>query len=222
MKKLIVVAVFLGLLSKTAAQVGIGSTNPRGMLEVAGNILLEGPITDEININASGSPFLLVRSSESVPAGELKLLDVTKRNVGPVNKYVVNISNVNNDEVLNLTTNLPTSKYVIAITDAVFSNTSSKILSNGSYGSFSTEITKKTISDIEYNAINLDFKGASETIGGTDGTGNTQNPYGKWTIGLVVYERELVKDWGTFNGTVSKTGDATYTGTSTNTPAPLQ
>lgn len=196
------------------SQVGIGTKTPRGTLDVSGNILVDGYLRDDINIDAADdiNTFLLVRSKDSSPVGELKLLDVSMRNVGPVNKYTVKVSNVDDDKVAGLVTNLPESKYVIAITDARFSVANSAITSDSEYGSFSTEITKVVRGGVSYNAINLDFTG-STTTSGTNGT---------WELSLVVYERELVKDWGTFTGSVSNSATPNYSGVSNVTPQGLQ
>lgn len=209
--KISIIFVF-SLVSTAKAQVGIGTDEPRGVLDVNGNILLDSYLVDDINMYAGGSPYLLVRSKDSSPVGQLKLLDVSLRDVGPVNKYKLIISNVSMDQIVNLSTNLLTSKYVVAITDAVFKDAYSAKTSNGQFGSISTEVTKVIRNGNEYNAINLDFKGGT-TI---------SNVNGDWELGLVVYERELVKDWGTFEGSVSASASPTYTGTSTNTPEGLQ
>lgn len=81
-----------------------------------------------------------------------------------------------------------------------------------SFGSYATEVTQVTSGGKNYHAINLAFKGA--------GTVSSQN--GTWTLTLNVFERSLVKDWGTFNGSVSASASPGYSGVSTNTPLGLQ
>ena len=185
-------------------------------------------------------PLLLVRSNDTQPSGELKILDISKRLVGPVNKFVVNVSNVDKDKVVRLNTNLLTDKYVVAITDAVFSNAISSSVSVDSkkhFGAFNTEVArvkveysfpKKTCTiddldptqkrcvqhatdlvkkELEYYAVDLDFKGA-ETIGSTNG---------KWTFSLVVYEKSLVKQWPDIESFVSMKNGSPV-GESTDTP----
>lgn len=214
MKISLLFAFLLGGSVLTFSQVGIGTTTPRGTLDVSGNVLIDGYLRDDININAADdtNTFLLVRSKDSAPVGELKLLDVNLRNVGPVNKYTVKVTQVQRDKVAGLVTNLPESKYVIAITDALFNGANSAITSDSEYGSFSTEVTKVTRSGVVFNAINLDFTGST----------TASNANGTWELSLVVYERELVKDWGTFNGSVSDSATPNYSGVSTVTPLGLQ
>ena len=146
---------------------------------------------------------------------------MSERYVAPVNKYKVIITNIkkNNNaasEVLTLNTNLPTDKYVVAITDAVFTSATAQAVnqtnSKAKYGSYSTEVTKYIPSgqSTEFYAVNLAFKGL-DTYKGTAG---------QWEFSLIVYEKSLVKDWGTKTGSVSK--DNNYSGSSTNTPDALK
>ncbi len=208
--------IFLPLLiisaSFLSAQVGIKTVTPRDALDVNGDILVEKHLVDELAENAAGNMRILVRSIDSVPVGKIKTLDVDVRNVGPVNKYTAIIENVNDDTVVNLVTNLPRDKYLVAITDANFSGAVSSQNSNGTYGSFTTEVTTVNRGGTNYNAVNLDFKGA--------GTINNNN--GTWTISLLVYEKELLKDWGTVNGSVDSGANPVYSGVSSGTPAGLK
>ncbi len=133
---------------------------------------------------------MLTRSKDSSPVGKVKLLDITLRNVAPVNMYTVVLKNVKQDEVVNLNTGLDADKYVVAITGAVFSDAVSATTTSTSrlYGAYSTEVTKVQQGGKNYQAINLSFKGA--------GTVNSQN--GTWTLTLNVFEKSLVKDWEHF------------------------
>lgn len=193
------------------AQVGINTANPKGTLDVEGETLVESYLVDTENTTAKGNYLLLTRSKDSSPVGKVKLLDITLRNVAPVNMYTVVLKNVKQDEVVNLNTGLDADKYVVAITGAVFSNAVSATTTNTSrlYGAYSTEVTKVAKAGKNYQAINLSFKGA--------GTVSAQN--GTWTLTLNVFEKSLVKDWGTFNGSVSA---PSFSGVSTNTPLGLQ
>ncbi|BAP33477.1 uncharacterized protein CHSO_4440 [Chryseobacterium sp. StRB126] len=212
MKKIIslffIAAVSLGL----KAQVGINTINPKGTLDVEGETLVESYLIDTENATARGNYLLLTRSKDSSPVGKVKLLDITLRNVAPVNMYTVVLKNVKQDEVINLNTGLDADKYVVAITGAVFSGAVSATTTATSrlYGAYSTEVTKVQKGGKNYQAINLSFKGA--------GTVNSQN--GTWTLTLNVFEKSLVKDWGTFEGSVSAA--ASFSGVSTNTPLGLQ
>ncbi|WP_374465783.1 hypothetical protein [Chryseobacterium sp.] len=197
------------------AQVGINTATPKGTLDVEGETLVESYLIDTENTKAAGNYLLLTRSKDSSPVGKVKLLDISLRNVAPVNMYNVVLKNVRQDEVVNLNTGLDASKYVVAITGAVFTEavSAANMTTNPkSYGSYSTEITQVTSGGKSYHAINLAFKGA--------GTVSSQN--GTWTLTLNVFEKSLVKDWGTFNGSVSASASPGYSGVSTNTPLGLQ
>lgn len=195
------------------AQVGINTTNPKGTLDVEGETLVESYLIDTENVTAKGNYLLLTRSKDTSPVGKVKLLDITLRNVAPVNMYNLVLTNVKQDEVINLNTGLDADKYVVAITGAVFTNAVSAANVSGStrsYGAYSTEVTKISKGGKNYQAVNLSFKGA--------GTVSSQN--GTWTLTLNVFEKSLVKDWGTFTGSVSSA--ASFSGVSTNTPLGLQ
>ena len=194
------------------AQVGINTANPKGTLDVEGETLVESYLIDTENVTARGNYLLLTRSKDTSPIGKVKLLDITLRNVAPVNMYTVVLKNVKQDEVVNLNTGLDADKYVVAITGAVFSGAVSATTTSTSrlYGAYSTEVTKVQKVGKNYQAINLSFKGAS--------TVSSQN--GTWTLTLNVFEKSLIKDWGTFDGSVSAA--ASFSGVSTNTPLGLQ
>lgn len=215
MKKIIAI-LFTGFAALSIhAQVGINTATPKGTLDVEGETLVESYLIDTENTKAAGNYLLLTRSKDSSPVGKVKLLDISLRNVAPVNMYNVVLKNVRQDEVVNLNTGLDASKYVVAITGAVFTEavSAANMTTNPkSYGSYSTEITQVTSGGKSYHAINLAFKGA--------GTVSSQN--GTWTLTLNVFEKSLVKDWGTFNGSVSASASPGYSGVSTNTPLGLQ
>ncbi|MGE8554689.1 MAG: hypothetical protein ACN6OB_12285 [Chryseobacterium jejuense] len=212
MKKIISLFFIVGVSLGLKAQVGINTANPKGTLDVEGETLVESYLIDTENATARGNYLLLTRSKDSSPVGKVKLLDITLRNVAPVNMYTVVLKNVRQDEVVNLNTGLDADKYVVAITGAVFSGAVSATTTSTSrlYGAYSTEVTKVQKGGKNYQAINLSFKGA--------GTVNSQN--GTWTLTLNVFEKSLVKDWGTFEGSVSAA--ASFSGVSTNTPLGLQ
>ncbi|CAI8717149.1 hypothetical protein [Chryseobacterium sp. IT-36CA2] len=215
MKKIIAI-LFTGFAAlSTNAQVGINTKTPKGTLDVEGETLVQSYLIDTENTKASGNYLLLTRSKDTSPVGKVKLLDISLRNVAPVNMYNVVLTNVRQDEVVNLNTGLEVNKYVVAITGAVFTgavSAANMTTTPKSFGSYATEVTQVTSGGKNYHAINLAFKGA--------GTVSSQN--GTWTLTLNVFERSLVKDWGTFNGSVSASASPGYSGVSTNTPLGLQ
>lgn len=197
------------------AQLGINTSTPQGTLDVVGATLVESYIIDTTDSPATGNYLLLTRSKDTTPVGKVKMLDISLRNVAPVNSYNVILKNVKQDEVINLNTGLEVDKYVVAITGAVFTDAVSAANTSTnpkSYGAYSTEITKVTSGGKDYHGINLAFKGA--------GTVSSKN--GTWTLTLNVYERSLIKDWGTVTGSVSASASPGYSGVSTNTPLGLQ
>ncbi|WPO89287.1 hypothetical protein [Chryseobacterium sp. HR92] len=188
---------------------GINTTTPKGTLDVAGETLIESYIIDTTNSYTTGNYLLLTRSKDTTPTGKVKLLDISLRDVAPINTYNIILRNVSQDDVFSLNTGLESNKYVVAITGAVFTNAQLALnASLNSYGAYSTEVTSITSAGKTYNAVNLNFQGA--------GTVSSQN--GTWTLTLCVYEKTLIKDWGTYSGSV----DNSYTGISTNTPIGLQ
>lgn len=213
MRKITAFILAVGTFLIAQSQVGINTKTPQSTLDVEGETLVESYLIDTVNSPASGNYLLLTRSKDTTPVGKVKLLDIALRNVAPVNSYKVVLTNVKQDEVVSLNTGLETNKYVVAITGAVFTNAVSAAnmsTTPKSYGAYSTEVTPVTSNGKSYHAINLSFKGAG-TVSSTNGT---------WTITLNVFERSLVKDWGTFNGSV--TAASGYSGVSTNTPLGLQ
>ncbi|PKF74604.1 hypothetical protein [Chryseobacterium sp. PMSZPI] len=215
MKKIIAICLMAFASLGIKAQVGINTNTPKGTLDVEGETLVESYLIDTENTKASGNYLLLTRSKDTSPVGKVKLLDISLRNVAPVNMYNVVLRNVNQDEVVNLNTGLDADKYVVAITGAVFTgavSAANMTTTPKSFGSYSTEVTQITRAGKKYHAINLSFKGA--------GTVSSQN--GTWTLTLNVFEKSLVKDWGTFNGSVSASASPAYSGVSTNTPLGLQ
>lgn len=212
MKKIVTLILASLSIFSTEAQVGINTKNPQSTLDVEGEILVESYLIDTTNYSATQNYFLLTRSKDTAPIGKLKMLDISLRNVAPVNAYKIVLTNVNQDEVVSLNTGLETSKYVIAITGATFSSAISAANTSTtpkSFGAYSTEVTQVTSGGKTYDAVNLSFKG-SDTVSSANGT---------WTLNLNVFERSLVKDWGTVNGSVSA---PSYSGVSTNTPLGLQ
>ncbi|SEH30325.1 hypothetical protein [Chryseobacterium culicis] len=168
------------------AQVGINTKDPQGMLDVQGGTLVESYVIDTANSDATGNYYLLTRSKDTTPAGKIKLLDISLRNVAPVNTYTIILKNVSQTDVVNLNTGLETEKYIAAITGAVFTDATAGVnTATGipSYGAYSTEITHVLSGGKTYNAVNLGFKGA--------GTTSAQN--GTWTLTLCVLKKHSLK-----------------------------
>lgn len=192
-------------------QIGINTINPRDALDVNGNILLESYIILPTTNAATGNYNLLVRSTDSNPVGEVKKLNVMTRNVGPANKYTVKITNVNDQKVIKLNTNLDVSKYYVGGAEAVFSG--ANIMSNGTQGNPTFPVHGTYFTSVEAGTngkylVSLNFNGAA-TQNNTNGT---------WDLSFIVFEKTLVKDWGTVTDSV----DGNHVGASSTTPLGLQ
>lgn len=216
MKKITTI-IGLSLSAMLYCQVGIGTQTPRDQLDVNGNILLDDYLILTDTKVVTGNYNLLVRSEDSNPVGEVKVLNTRTRTVVPINKYTVKITNVDDVRVLKLNTGLDVNKYFLGLAEATF--TGAKIIQatmtgTGSpvHGTYLATVEPGTGAAAGKYVISLNFNGA-----GTDGNNN-----GTWDVSFIVYERTLVKNWGTFTGSVSKTATPNYSGVSTNTPVGLQ
>ena len=210
----------LSLSAVLFSQVGIGTQTPRDQLDVVGNILLDDYLILTDTKTVTGNYNLLVRSEDSNPVGEVKVLNTNTRTVVPINKYTVKIANVDDVRVIKLNTGLDVSKYFVGLAEATFTganiiqvsptpvgNTSAPV-----HGTFLATVEKGTGSGVGKHVISLNFNGAR--------TENDAN--GTWDVSFIVYEKTLVKDYGVFTGSVSASANPIYSGVSTNTPAGLQ
>lgn len=194
------------------AQVGIKTQTPRGQLDVRGKLLIDGYAILENTLDASGNYYLLVRSNDSTPAGEIKKLDVDLRHVAPVNKYIVEVQDVQGTTVLNINTSLDVSKYYLGIGEAYFNTRVRNIGMNNMspvYGTYKTAVGQNGSGKY---TVSLNYSGAQK---GTTLQGN-------WVVSFIVFEKTLVRDWGTVTGSVSATATPNWSGASTGTPLGLQ
>lgn len=202
------------------SQVGIGTETPRDQLDVIGNILLDDYLILTDTKIVTGNYNLLVRSEDSNPVGEVKVLNTRTRTVVPINKYTVKITNVDDVRVLKLNTGLDVSKYFVGLAEATFTGANIIQVSPTATGNTSTPVHGTYLTTVEPGTgtaagkyvISLNFNGAR-----TDGNAN-----GTWDVSFIVYEKTLVKDYGVFTGSVSASANPVYSGVSTNTPAGLQ
>lgn len=210
----------LSLSAVLFSQVGIGTETPRDQLDVIGNILLDDYLILTDTKTVTGNYNLLVRSEDSNPVGEVKVLNTNTRTVVPINKYTVKIANVDDVRVIRLNTGLDVSKYFVGLAEATF--TGAKIIqvsptaagntSAPVHGTYLTTVEKGTGSTAGKYVISLNFNGAR-----TEADAN-----GTWDVSFIVYEKTLVKDYGVFTGSVSASATPNYSGVSSNTPAGLQ
>jgi hypothetical protein len=100
------------------AQVGIGTTNPQTDLHIGGDLLVQ----DSFKLNAFGtvSPTdedfkLISRTTNSTPAGKLKVLDVDSLTVAPVNIINYEFTNLSLDNLADLDLQYDATKYVVGV-----------------------------------------------------------------------------------------------------------
>lgn len=197
-------------------QVGINTQTPRDQLDVNGGILVDSYLILDQTNTAIGEQQLIVRSTDSSPVGEIKLLDVDIRNVGPINKYRVRIDNVDDMRVIQLNTNLDANKYYFGLAEAVYSG----VTSSGAGAQIKNLNTSgNPIQGTYYTSVGVD-QGKYKITLNFNNAGTNGNRNGYWDISFIVFENVLVKDWGTFSGSVSQSNS--YKGVSTNTPVGLQ
>lgn len=172
-------------------QVGIKTSTPTHTLDVNGDTLVESYLIENENRNITGPFLLYARSKDSSPVGEIKKLDPAILDVAPVNRYKITITNVKQDQVLNLNTSLSASKYFLSISDARFSAaipSGNNLGSLSEYGAYTNGIGVNSSGNY---TISLDFAG----------TGTTSAVNGTWEIQLIAYDIALLKDYGTVNVT---------------------
>lgn len=168
------------LLSITAfAQVGINTTNPRTMLEVAGDVNINGGIKiNEINhIRDSDNTAFLTQT----PNGFIKELNALEGD-GLVIAYFqeYKLSNMLGDWVEEFNTNIPASKYVLTIISTYF-NQELKMESSQS-DNFSFPYCSAYIAGNPATwRIVADYPGALP---------NSENP-GEWVISTLILSKEF-------------------------------
>lgn len=175
------------------AQVGIKTTTPAHILDVNGDTLVESYFVETQNRDIAGPFHLYVRSKDSNPIGQVKKLDPTLLNVAPVNRYKVNIINVQQDKVQTIDTGLKASKYFIAISEAKFSGAqigSNAVTGGSEYGTYSNGVGINAAGNY---TVSLDFVG----------TGTQSNVNGNWEFTLLVYHISLLTDFGTVTTTIT-------------------
>ncbi len=117
MKKLVftfLVSYGLGL----QAQVGIGTTTPSADLHVAGKTTFQDKLvlSNLTTVSNTDENFELVtRISNSTPAGEVTVLDVSTLNVAPVNTVDYHFSNISLDNLTDVDLQYDTSKYIVSV-----------------------------------------------------------------------------------------------------------
>ncbi|EAQ48760.1 hypothetical protein [Leeuwenhoekiella blandensis] len=161
--------------------VGIGTSNPRVTLEVAGDAItrdgIEIGVIDDM-VDADTSTFLVQEDASN----KLKTLDVsnpTGTALGYIQEYI--IENPNEDWVLNLDTNISATEFVVNTISAYY-NRELDIDGYATVPNFSAYIQDGTW------RLTADFPSANNLY---------DNEIGTWTITTLIYSRDLSKQLGT-------------------------
>ncbi len=114
----LITGIFLSASSICVAQIGIGTAQPQKDLHVAGDLLIQSDFTTGAFMTVSDSEEdfeLITRVTNSVPEGELKVLDTETLAVAPVNTFEYEFTNVYRDNVTNVDLQFDTSKYIVTV-----------------------------------------------------------------------------------------------------------
>lgn len=118
MKKINTLFCSICLTFSIQAQVGIGTENPQADLHIAGDLLVQ----DEFYLKSLGTVTstdenfkLIALSTNSIPVGEVKVLDVDALTVAPVNTINYEFTNISLDNLTDLDLQYDATKYVVGI-----------------------------------------------------------------------------------------------------------
>ncbi len=176
------IILFLAIVSTVYAQngVGIGTTNPRKTLEVAGDVNISEAIEivqiDNLS-DENTSTFLIQDDSFKIKA--LDVSNPTGAALGYIQEYV--IYNPNEDWVLDFDTGISSTDFVLNTISAYYDRELdiSQYSSIPYYSAFIRNGTWHIIADFP-TANNVD-----------------ENELGTWTISTLIYSRDLSKQLGT-------------------------
>jgi len=141
--------ILLLIAQSVIAQVGIGTTTPSEMLDVVGDVILNGTVeTNLMTIASSGeADFSFVgRLRNSNPEGLLKVLKTDNLQVAPIRSQKYLISNFEYDNVVELDLNLDKTKYIVAIGGFKWNGTGLQKGAGNKIGPFELDIRTKLAS----------------------------------------------------------------------------
>jgi len=169
-----------------SAQVGIGTSNPRKTLEVAGDMIVSQTI-DVMNYNdlrdSATSTFLLQESNNSI-----KSIDVSNLSgaaLGYIQEYI--IVNPNSDWLRDFDTGIDASDFTLIIISAVY-NSDLQLTNGGNRDEMSTiPYTASFVSGGTWHMI-ADYPMAANS---------NSNDVGIWILTTLIFSNDLSKQFGT-------------------------
>ena len=117
------------------AQIGIGTTNPQADLHVAGDMLVQDNFTIKTlgTVSAAEEDFkLLTRTTNTIPEGEIRELDVDQINVAPINTVNYTFTNISLDNLTDVDLQYDTTKYIVAVANFRYVGDAIKKINSGS------------------------------------------------------------------------------------------
>ena len=116
------------------AQIGIGTTEPTTDFHVAGDVLVQDTfyLRSLGTVSPTDENFKLVTlTTNSVPAGEVKVLDVNQLNVAPVNVINYEFTDISLDNLTDLDLQYDSTKYVVGVANFRYEGDAIKKGTNG-------------------------------------------------------------------------------------------
>ena len=129
------ILLFLISLSQAFGQVGIGTTNPQADLHIAGDALVQDAFSiHNLPIVAAGDEDfkLITRTTNSVPVGEITVLDVDFVSVAPVNVVNYSFTNIHLDNLSDVDLQYDENKYIVGIANFYYVGDAVKKVTGGS------------------------------------------------------------------------------------------
>lgn len=169
------------------SQVGIGTTNARKTLEVAGDMQISGnleiatlnPLRDE-----DTSTFLIQDTDDSIKS--IDVSNPTGAALGYIQEYV--ITNPNQDWVLDFNTQIDASEFVLIVISASFDKELILSTATGAESNASLPYTATFIDDGTWHII-ADYPMAAN---------RDPSAIGTWTLSTLIFSKDLSKQLGTF------------------------
>jgi len=118
--KLLYTIIFIFSAAPIFAQVGIGTTNPLADLHIAGDVLTQDyfSVDNFATVSATDEGFrLITRTTNSVPVGEIGILDVYNVSVAPINTRNYHFTNVSLDNLTDVDLQYNTDDYIVAVSN---------------------------------------------------------------------------------------------------------